>query len=189
MGHSWHISYLKAKTDEDALREGLEEAKEFAYYEGDRYEGTDVYSNSFKLYNKKFEYESDAIDFFDSLGAYVDGIVLVKHPSDAMARNYDKRKKALKIKEETIKMKAKEVFKTRKSKTISCKHCECSMTNEQALRNQLRCTNCRKYLYSNGVLDKLEKISEALQALEKKYKQDIADNGKYKYFMKAEIHC
>lgn len=107
MGHSWHISYLKAKTDEDALAEGLAEAREFAYYEGDRYEGTDVYSNSFKLYNKKFEYESDAIDFFDSLGSYVDGIVLVKHPSDAMARNYDKRKKALKIKKREYKNESK----------------------------------------------------------------------------------
>lgn len=82
-------------------------------------------------------------------------------------------------------MKAKEAFKTRKSKTISCKHCKCHMTNEQALRNQLRCTNCRKYLYSNGVLDKLEKISEARQALEKKYKQDIADNGEVQIFYES----
>ena len=61
------------------MKEGLKLAKRFALRNTDPYENPrGTYHGYFKFYNRTFENEEEAFKFFDDLGAYCDGVVMIK---------------------------------------------------------------------------------------------------------------
>ena len=69
---------LKAKDRDSAMKEGLERAESFAFYNVDRGENPNgSYNNYFSFYNETFNTEEEAYRFFDELGAYCDGVCMI----------------------------------------------------------------------------------------------------------------
>ena len=142
MGHRIGGGFLKAKTENAALAEGLKRAEEFAYYNGDRYEGSDNYHGFFKVYDREFETEEEAEEFFDSLGAYNDGIVKVKCATKASQTRYMNKVARYEKKIYDAKRKHLEEFKSRKSKSVGCKKCGHRESSELAIKHYLKCPKC-----------------------------------------------
>lgn len=77
--HAINGVYLKARKPETAMKEGLKLAKRFAYLNVDRLENpSGTYHGDFRFYNYTFNNEEEAYNFFDSLGAYCDGVVMIR---------------------------------------------------------------------------------------------------------------
>lgn len=79
MSHVIGGCVLKARKLETAKKEGMKFAKMFALRNTDPLENpSGTYGNSLKYYDRTFNNEDEAYEFFDSLGAYRDGIVKIK---------------------------------------------------------------------------------------------------------------
>lgn len=79
MSHIIGGTYLKARKKETAMKEGLKLAKRFALRNTDPYENpSGTYHGDFRFYNRTFKNEEEAYNFFDSLGVYRDGIVMIE---------------------------------------------------------------------------------------------------------------
>lgn len=189
MGHSIGWGFLQATTKEAALREGLAIAEEWAHYEGDPMEGSDTYHGNFRFYDKIFNTEDDALDFFRSLGSYNDGVVMVKEASRSAQSKYQKTVERLHNKQIALKKAAIESFKERTSETIGCKKCGHRISKDEALRYYLKCPKCGKWLVPNSVQAKYDAYEEAKEQAGKQLARDTADTGKPRYFAKYEVHC
>lgn len=189
MGRAVGGGFLKAKTKEEAMREGYADAEDFAYYNGDRKEGSDNYHGDFSFYNEIFNTEEEAMDFFNSLGAYCDGVVLVKEPSKSASAKYQKTIDRINARQQALKEKAIESFKERTSETVGCKKCNTRITKAEALQRKLRCPKCGKWLVSNTIQQKYDNLEEAKEQAAKQLAKDTADTGKPRYFAKYAVHC
>lgn len=188
MGHIVDYTFLKATDKDRAMREGYALAEEFAYYNGDREEGSDNYHGNFKFYDKTFNTEDDAIDFFDSLGSYCDGVCMVKEATKGAKTKYAKICDKVQKKKRELRDKALEKFKERTSATVGCKNCGTRITSEEAIRRNLVCPNCRNWLVPDSYKEKLKKLDESLDVAEKQLANDTAESGKPRYWAKFEIH-
>ena len=190
MSHLIGGGFLEAKTKEQAMKDGLRDAKEFSYYNVDRYENpSGSYDNSFRFYDKVFNDEDEAMEFFRGLGSYVDGVVMVKQASRSASSKYQKTIEKLNEKQRNIKMKCIEKFKERTSETIGCKSCKHRITSNEALQNRLKCPKCGNWLVSDKVKEKYKSYEDAKELAAKQYAKDTAETGKVRYFAKYEIHC
>lgn len=189
MGHLIGGGFLKAKTEKAALAEGLERAREFAYYNGDRYEGSDNYDdNSFQLYYKEFETEEEAQEFFNSLGAYEDGIVKVKCATKASQTRYMNKVSRYKKKIRDAKEKHLEEFKARKSKSVGCKKCGHRESSESAIKHNLKCPECGELYGSEGYKRRIKSYYDKIAEAELEYSEDRKETGTYRYWAKYEVH-
>ncbi len=189
MGHAIGGGFLKATTKEAALKEGYADACEFAYINVDREENYDgSYHNSFRFYDKIFNNEDEAMDFFKSLGSYNDGIVMVKEAGKGAKNRRAKKIESINKKKRDFMAKAIEQFKTRTSKTIGCKKCGTRIPSETALKRNLRCPNCNNLLLSESAQKRFSKFDEQLKLVEEQYKKDCAETGKPRYYAKYEVH-
>lgn len=189
MGHAIGGGFLKATTKEAAMREGYRDAEEFAFYNTDRGENPDGgYHGNFKYYDRVFDSVEDAEDFFDRLGAYRDGVCMVKEPSRAAQNKYDKQVEKIYQKKRAMQNAAIEAFKRRTSKTIGCRKCGARIPSDVALQRRLICPNCRNWLVTDSYKARYAKLDELMEKAEEQYKKDSA-MGKPKYFAKYEVHC
>lgn len=189
MGHLIGGGFLKATSKDEAMREALTDAEEFAYYNGDRLEGSDRYSNSFKYYDKVFNTEDEAEEFFASLGSYMDGVCMVKEPSKSAQTKFNKTRDRVNKKLADLREKALENFKNRSSNTVGCKKCGTRISSEVALSSGLHCPNCGKWLVPDSIQERWDKLQESFVQAEKQLRKDTADTGKPRYWAKYEIHC
>lgn len=189
MGHLIGGGFLKATTKDEAMREALADAEQFAYYNGDREECSDCYDSSFKFYDKVFDTEEDAEDFFASLGSYMDGVCMVKEPSKSAQTKFNKTRERIAKKKQELQEKAIENFKNRTSSTVGCKKCGTRITSEIALSSNLHCPNCGKWLVPDSMQERWDKLQESFVQAEKQLRKDTADTGKPRYWAKYEIHC
>ena len=189
MGHAIGGGFLKATTKEAAMREAYANAQDFAAMNVDRGENPDgIYDNSFKFYNRTFDTEEEAEDFFDSLGSYRDGVCMVKVPSKAAEKKYQDKVSNIRQKQKKMEQVAIEAFKQRTSKSVGCKKCGVRIPSSTALNWRLHCPNCRNWLVSDSYKARFEKLNDALKLAEEQYKKDSA-MGKPKYWAKYEVHC
>lgn len=189
MGHLIGGGFLRATTKDEAMREAFADAEQFAYYNGDREEGSDCYDSSFKFYDKVFDTEEDAEDFFASLGNYMDGVCMVKEPSKSAQTKFNKTRERITKKKQELQEKAIENFKNRTSSTVGCKKCGTRITSEIALSSNLHCPNCGKWLVPDSMQERWDKLQESFVQAEKQLRKDTADTGKPRYWAKYEIHC
>lgn len=190
MGHAIGGGFLNATTKEEAMQEGYADACEFAEYNVDEQENPDgSYDNSFRFYDRCFNTEEEAEDFFCSLGSYVDGVCMVKQPSKSATTKYQKTIARINARQQALKEKAIENFKERTSETVGCKKCNTRITKSEALQRRLRCPKCGKWLVSNTIQQKYDDLEEAKEQAAKQLNKDTADTGKPRYWAKYEVHC
>lgn len=189
MGHAVNTVFLNAKNKDQAMKEGYAYAEEWAMYNGDREEGSDNYHGNFRFYDRIFNTEEEAEEFFDSLGSYCDGVCLVKQPTKSAQTKYAKIQERVYKKRQEMKEKAIEKYKERTSASTTCKKCHTKITKEVALKNRLLCPNCRNWLVSDSYKEKYNKLDEALEVAKKQLNKSAEDDGKAKYFAKFEVHC
>ena len=190
MGHAIGGGFLNAKTREEAMKEGLAEAEDFAFYNTDRYENEDgSYHGDFRFYDRVFNTEEEAEDFFDSLGAYCDGVVMVKQPSKSAQEKCNKAIERYRNKQQALKEKVLENFKERTSATVGCKKCGTRISGEVALARNLRCPNCGNWLAPDSAHKKYADYEEGIEQAKKQLAKDTAETGKPRYYAKYEVHC
>lgn len=190
MGHAIGGGFLKATTKEAAMREGYADACEYAEINVDRQEDPfGSYDNSFKFYDKVFDTEDDAKEFFDSLGSYVDGVCMVKQASKSASNKLEKAKQKAREKRLAIKEKAIENFINRTSASVGCKKCGNRISSDDALRYKLICPKCRNWMVPDSVKEKYKQIDKIEELAEEQYKKDCAETGKPRYWAKYEVHC
>lgn len=190
MGHAIGGGFLKATTKEAAMREAQADAEEFAYYNSDRQENYsgDYYGNLI-FYDRVFDTEDDAMEFFDSLGSYCDGVCMVKEPGKGARTKYAKKVESIRKKRQAFLDNLIEKFKERTSKSIGCKKCGTRITSEVALKNNLHCPNCRNWLVTDSTKEKYAKFDEQIELANKQLAKDTAETGKVRYWCKYEVHC
>lgn len=188
MGHCIDFEFLDADTKEAALKEGYTKACIFALDNGDVYEGSTNYHGNFKYYDKVFDNEEDALDFFDSLGSYSDGVVQVKEATSRSKKRYNETEQRYRQKQLDLVEKCREDFMKRTSKTVGCKNCGTRLTKEEAYKNRLFCPNCRNWMVSDSVKNRHKKYEEQIELARERLSKDQAQNGKLRYFAKFEIH-
>lgn len=190
MGHAIGGGFLRATTKEAAMREGLAAAEEFAFYNVDRGENASgSYHGNFRFYDKVFNTEEEAEDFFNSLGSYCDGVIMVKEAGKAAQNRYSKKVTSINQKKIEFLDKLIEKFKERTSKTISCKKCNTRIDNKIAIQNRLYCPSCRNWLVTDSIKEKYAKFDEQLRLAKEQYNKDCAESGKPRYWAKYEVHC
>ena len=189
MGHSINYTFLKAADKDRAMKEGYALAEEWAEYNGDPEEGSNNYHGNFRFYNKEFNTEDEAIEFFDSLGAYDDGVCIVKEATKGARTKFAKVQDRVYKKKQELKEKAIEKFKERTSATVGCKNCGTRTPSDIALRHNLYCPNCRNWLVPDSYKERLKKLDETLRIAEKQLANDTAESGKPRYWAKFEVHC
>ena len=190
MSRAGYTGFLNATTKEEAMREAYADACEFAECNVDREENPlGGYHSSFKFYDRCFDTEEEAKEFFDSLGAYQDGVCMVKHASKSAATKYQKTIARLNDKQDALSRKAIEKFQERTSETVGCKECGTRITKFQALQRNLYCPNCGNWLAAPGIKAQWIKYAQAKELARKQYIKDIAETGKPRYWAKYEVHC
>ena len=188
MGHLIGGGFLTATTKEAAMKEAHAAACEYAYYNGDRGEGSDEYTGRLVYYDRIFDTEEEAWDFFESLGSYEDGVCMVREASKGATNRYNKKVASIRTKREAYVNKVIERFKERTSKSVGCKKCGTRVNSEDALRRNLICPTCRSFLIPTAAQERLDKFDEQIRLAEVQYKKDQAETGKPRYFCKYEIH-
>ena len=123
MGHAINYVFLTANTKDKAMKEGYALAEEWAMYNGDHEEGSTNYHGDFKFYDREFNTEDEAIDFFNSLGSYCDGVCKVKEATKGARTKFAKIQDKVYTKKKELKDKAVEKFKERTSNSVGCKKC------------------------------------------------------------------
>lgn len=190
MGHAIGGGFLMATTKEAAMKEGYADACEFAFRNVDRQENpSGSYDNSFKYYDKCFNTEEDAYDFFYSLGSYHDGVCMVKEASQNARNKYQKTISTIRDKQQAFREKCIEKFKERTSASIGCKKCGTRITNEVALKRKLICPNCGNWMISETAKAQYQKLEDRKELAEKQLEKDTIETGKPRYFAKYEVHC
>ena len=190
MGHAIGGGFLRATTKEAAMREGLVAAEEFAFYNVDRGENYDgSYHGNFRFYDKVFNTEDEAEDFFDSLGSYCDGVVMVKEVGKGAKNRYAKKIASINKKRQEFKTKLIEKFKERTSKSVGCKKCGTRIPSDIALKRNLRCPNCSNWLVTDAVKERYAKFDTQEELAKEQYVKDCAETGKPRYWAKYEVHC
>ena len=187
MGHAISGGFLNAKNRDEALKEAYADACEFAHRNGDYEEGSNEYDGSIRYYDRVFNTEDEAEDFFRSIDR--DGVCMVKQAGKGAETRYRKRVAKINEKKKKFFEDAMESFNARTSKTISCKACGTRMPNEVARRNNLRCPECRHLLISEGKQKKLDDINAQLELARKQYLKDTAETGKPRYWARYDVHC
>lgn len=190
MGHAIGGGFLKATTKEEAMREALRDAEEFAYYNSDREENPNgAYEGYLKFYNRVFDTEDEAEEFFNSLGAYCDGVCMVKEAGRGAMNRYAKKVESIRKKKQEFLENILEKFKERTSKSIGCKKCGTRIPSDVALKHNLHCPNCRNWLVTDSVKEKYAKYDAQLELAKEQLKKDTAENGKVRFWCKYEVHC
>ena len=189
MGHQIGGGFLKATTKEAAMREGLADAEEYAYYNADRQENFDAsYDNDFRYYDKTFENEEDAEHFFESLGSYCDGVCKVKQASKSAQTKYSKTITKIREKQRELRDKAIEAFKERTSASVGCKKCGTRIPSNIAIQRKLICPNCGDWLASNSYKQRFLKLEEAMELAEKQLAKDTAETGTVRFWARYSVH-
>ena len=187
MGHAIDYGFLNAKTEKEAMKEGLALAEEFAYMNVDPYENPSrSYHGDFNFYNRTFTTWEDALDFFRN-GFYKDGVCLVKKPSESLEHRYSEKIRKARMKKNEYWDNQLEKFRLRKSATVGCKMCGSRFPKEHI--NNLHCPSCGNPLYSSTVKERLKKYNKDINDIEDWYKGEIAKKGKPTYWYKVEVHC
>lgn len=182
--------FLKAKTKEAAMKEGLAAAEEFAYNNVDRYENpSGAYHGNFMFYDKVFNSEDEALAFFRSLGTYNDGVAMIKEPTMSIQTKYDNKVSAIQKKKRALYASVVEKFKERTSKTVGCKVCGTRIDKQTALERYLFCPVCNNFLVSDTVKARFINFKKQLKAAEIQYAKDCAEGGKIRYWAKYSVHC
>ena len=190
MGHAVGGGFLNAKTKEQAMKEGLADAKEFAFYNVDRGEDPSCsYHGNFRFYDKVFNSEEEAEEFFDSLGSYCDGVCMVKEGGKGAKNRYAKKVESIRKKQREFVDKVIEKFKERTSKSVGCKKCGTRVASDIALKRHLHCPNCNNWMVPDTVKEKYNKFDEQFALAKKQYNKDCAESGKIRYWAKYEVHC
>lgn len=190
MGHAVNYVFLKAKDKESAMKEGYSYAEEWAFYNTDREENSSgSYHGNFRFYDRTFNTEDEAIDFFESLGSYRDGVCMVKEATKGAQTKYSKVQQRVATKKKELKEKAIEKFKERTPNSVGCKNCGTRISSEVALKNKLYCPNCRNWLVPDSYKEKFKKLDESLEIAAKQLANDTAESGKPRYWAKFEVHC
>ena len=189
MGHAIDYGFLDADNKAAAMREGLEIAYDWAYYNGDRMEGSDNYHGNFKFYDKRFDNEDEAMDFFYRMGTGTDGIVMVRAATEASRKRCSERVARYRKKIEDLNARRLEEFKKRKSKTVGCKRCGNRVDNETALRHHLICPSCREPFGGEGYKKRLQAYKDKIEESYARLKRDTSESGRYRYFYKVDVHC
>ena len=190
MGHAIGGGFLDAKTKEEAMKKGLAAAKEFASYNVDRQENPyGDYGNSFEFYNRIFDSEEEAYDFFYNLGSYRDGVCMVKEPSKGSMTRYRKKYYSISNKKAEFLQNVKEKFKERTSKTVKCKECGCRSQKDMIIKHNLHCPSCGKWMVSDTTKARYEKFVKQLEEAGEQLKKETAEKGKIRYWAKYEVHC
>lgn len=190
MGHAIGWCFLKATTKEAAMKEGLAAAKDYAFYNVDRYENlSGSYYNDFRYYDRIFNSVDEALEFFDSLGSYKDGVVRIRVVSDSAQTKYNNKVNSINKKKREFFVSVLEKFKERTSKTVGCKKCGTRIDSQTALNRNLRCPTCGNWLVSNTTKERYAKFDEQLEAAKAQYIKDCSESKKIKYWAKYEVHC
>ena len=190
MGHAVGGGFLNAKNKEQAMKEGFADAKEFAFYNVDRGEDPSCsYHGNFRFYDKVFNSEEEAEDFFDSLGSYCDGVCMVKQAGKGAENRYHKQVAKINTKKREFFDKVIEKFKERTSKSVGCKKCGTRVASDIALKRNLRCPNCNNWMVPDTVKERYNKFDEQLALAKKQYNKDCEESGKIRYWAKYEVHC
>ena len=190
MGHAIGGGFLKATNKDAALKEGYADACEFAFYNVDRGENpSGSYDNSFRYYDKTFDTEDDAMDFFYSLGSYCDGVCKVKEAGKGATNRYNKKIAQIEQKKREFKENMIEKFKERKSKSVGCKKCNTRIDSDMAIKRRLICPSCGNWLVTDTVKERYAKFDVQRELAEKQYAKDCASSDKVRFFAKYEVHC
>ena len=190
MGHAIGGGFLRATTKEAAMREAQADAEEFAFYNVDRGENlSGSYHGNMRFYDKTFDTEDDAEDFFNSLGSYCDGVCMVKEAGRGAQNRYAKRVEAIEKKRRAFLENIEERFKERTSQSIGCKKCGTRIASDVALQRKLRCPNCYNWLVTDAVKARYAKFDEQLELAKEQLNKDTAENGKVRFWCKYEVHC
>lgn len=190
MGHAIGWGFLKATTKEAAMKEGLKAAKNYAFYNVDRYENpSGDYHSDFRYYDRIFNSEDEALEFFDRLGSYRDGVVRIRVVSDSAQTKYNNKVVSINKKKREFFLSVLEKFGERTSKTVGCKKCGTRIDKQTALRLNLYCPSCRNWLVSDTTKERYAKFDEQLKAAEAQYVKDCSESKKIRYWAKYEVHC
>lgn len=190
MGHAIGGGFLDAKTRDRALAEGLADAENFAFYNVDRGENpSGSYHGNFRYYDRVFNTEDEAMEFFDSLGSYCDGVVMVREATRGAQNRYNKTVSRINTKKKELIEKAMENFKKRSSESVGCKQCGKRIPATEAIERKLRCPKCGNWLVPESIKNKMERLNDALNLAEEQLKKDTRETGKERYFAKYEVHC
>lgn len=189
MGHAAQLFQLNAKTKEEAMDEGYIFAADFAVANVDYDENpTGSYHGDFRFYDREFDTEEEAWDFFNSLGPYCDGVVKIKTITQSQRNKAQQQLNKLEERRNKLVNDIIDSFRARKTKTIRCKECDVVMPNDVACdgTHMPRCCNCGTLLLPDGAKKKLDAIDDAINNLRN---NPPAGNGKAAYFAKVEVHC
>lgn len=189
MGHAVNLHQLEATTREAAMSEGFDYACEWAEMNVDPYEDPSrSYHGDFKFYDKEFDTEEEAWEFFNNLGAYCDGIVRIKTVTASQRAKAQEKLNKLEERRNKLENDVIDSFRHRKSQTIKCKECGVVMPNDVACdgTHMPRCCNCGTLLLPDGVKKRFDTIDSAIADVRN---HPPVGNGKAAYFAKVEVHC
>ena len=186
MGHLIDSWFIDAKSPKEAVSKGLARAEELSFYNGDREVGSDSYDGYFKFFDKKFDNEDEALEFFYRRDC--DGVVMVKYPTRSSSRRFNEKVNRYKAKIAQIEAKRLEDFKNRKSKTVGCKKCGNRVDSETALRYRLKCPSCRATLGSDSYDKRIQNYADKIDEARAQFNNDIKETGEYRYYARVNIH-
>lgn len=189
MGHAIGYFYLKAKTEEEARKEGLRIANEYAFNNVDRQENpSGSYHGNLLWFNRTFDCEDDAKAFFESKGSYVDGIVKVRQPDPSVLKKAQEKTNKLYVKIRQANQDAVDTFRLRTSTTIACKSCGSRCAKEIWLRNGLYCPVCRNWMATGTIKERVAKLNADIQSVKAELLENQRKSAVSRYFLKVEVH-
>lgn len=189
MGHAICGSVLKAKTKEEALKEGYRLAEDYAQVNVDRQENpSGSYHNSFRYYDSVFNTPEEANSFFDRLGSWYDGVVRIRVLSTSEAKKFEERRQKIYRKLRDLHSEATETFRARVSETIACKACGNRFPKIMWLQRSVLCPNCRNWNVPNGTKEREAKLKNDLVILQREYEQACSKSDKLVYYARYSCH-
>ena len=182
----------------DEKKDIMEVARDFAFYNTDRYENPsgrynnildvlestiyedydDAYLKASELERSRGSYNDFAIPFYSSIK---------QEPTKQMLNIEKRMDKIIVDKEEYNK---KHSIKNLSSKLITCKHCESKLAKDFLKRNN--CPVCGKDLRSQYILDRIKKYDDDYKKLNKQLteiEKKRNKKGPIKWLVKVEVHC
>ena len=202
MGHLIHTYLIKdAKDDKDALKKAYAEAEEYAYYNGDREEGTDSYYNHIELVHiPEFNNRADAESYIDEKysGTYNDCLLKVLADDSAQPKKIQVLRKRLEDAQANYKKLANDFtdeFYNTTSKTVGCKECNKRIVKSEIKRLNTKvdipkCPHCKASLLSRTYNSRLRSALEKITEYQARLDTEMRSNKKVKYWYlgKCEIH-
>ena len=188
VGHAICGSVLKAKTKEEALKEGYRLAEDYAQVNVDRQENpSGAYHGYFRYYDSVFNTPEEANSFFDRLGSGYDGVVRIRVLSTSEANKFEERRQKIYRKIRDLHSQATETFRARTSEVISCKSCGNRFPKITWLQHSVLCPYCRNWNVPNGTKEREAKLKNDLVILQREYEQACAKSDKLVYY--ARYSC